>query len=56
MRTFYEEWEELDSNSPTAVGELQSTGNEAVTNSATAVAELNIAPSAIQLPYLWRFA
>jgi len=50
MRTFYEEWEELDSNSPTAVGELQSTGNEAVTNSATAVAELNIAPSAIQLP------
>jgi len=33
MRAFYEAWQELDINSPTAVGELE-------TNSAVATAEM----------------
>jgi len=49
MRAFYEEWQELDNNSPTAVGELQPSENKPITNSATAVAEFQ-GPSSIQLP------
>ena len=40
MRAFYEEWQELDINSPTAVSKFQISDNEGLINSAATAAEM----------------
>ena len=40
MRAFYEEWQELDINSPTAVSKFQISDNKGLINSAATAAEM----------------
>jgi len=55
MRTFYEEWNELDGNLAVATAKLQQTENEMITNSAATAAKLREEQSDIQIPSFGTF-